>query len=81
MLRLVEPGEEVAFGPSSFRNPLKLPLLTATGRIAGAVATGIFDAASCGRLAAELESCGPRDAAEIALSCGADPRALADDGH
>jgi len=50
------------------------------GTIAGSVASGIFDPATCTRLRCEREACSPSTVAELALSCGADPRALADDG-
>jgi len=80
MLYRIPPGESAAFGPSSLRNPLCVPMLAAQGRIAGALASGIFDPRSSARLAAELENCGPREAGTLTLACGADPRALADDG-
>ncbi|CAJ1365754.1 unnamed protein product, partial [Effrenium voratum] len=79
-LRLVAPGEVAPFGHSRIRNPLGLPLMAASGTVAGKVASGLLDPAACARLAAEMEAAGPRPVAQLALDLGADPRALADDG-
>lgn len=79
-LCVAEPGESVPFGPGTFRNPLALQLLAAKGKIAGTLASGAFDAGTCARLACEREPCGAGDVARLAVSCNADPRALADDG-
>ncbi|CAE8711440.1 unnamed protein product [Polarella glacialis] len=79
-LRLAEPGEAVPFGSEAFRNALGLPLLAVHGRIAGKSATGLFDPATSVNLAAEMEASGAGEAARLAVECGADPRALADDG-
>eukprot|EP00927_Polykrikos_kofoidii_P075793 TRINITY_DN7224_c0_g1_i1.p1 TRINITY_DN7224_c0_g1~~TRINITY_DN7224_c0_g1_i1.p1 ORF type:complete len:1130 (-),score=146.04 TRINITY_DN7224_c0_g1_i1:144-3533(-) len=82
-LRLVPPGEAVTIGSGVvFQNPMSIPILTATGKIVGTTASGVFDPPTCARLAAMLDSqaSGPREAASLAVACGADPRALADDG-
>jgi len=73
-------AETATFGSGLLTNPLSLPMLLAQGKIEGVSASGILDPRSCARLAAELEFHGPRDAAALALACGADPHALADDG-
>jgi len=79
-LTLSKPGETVTFGIGSFRNPCGFPVLAARGRITGILATAVFDLHTSARLAAEIQTCGPSDVAALAVTCGADPRALADDG-
>eukprot|EP00928_Gymnodinium_smaydae_P039170 TRINITY_DN26814_c0_g2_i1.p1 TRINITY_DN26814_c0_g2~~TRINITY_DN26814_c0_g2_i1.p1 ORF type:complete len:1319 (-),score=268.34 TRINITY_DN26814_c0_g2_i1:681-4637(-) len=91
---LVAPRESVNVGTETFSNPLQVPMLAVSGSVAGASATGVLDPLTCTRLAAMLEGqsgCGvgeigrsasfaARTASSLAAACGADPRALADDG-
>jgi len=80
VLSRVPSAETTTFGSGLFTNPLSLPMLLAQGKIAGVSASGMLDPRSCACLAAEMELHGPCEIAALALACGADPHALADDG-
>lgn len=77
----VQAGGGVRLGKAVCRNPMSYPMLQVEGRVVSMPAAGIVDPSACARMAAETTCAeGARGVAASLVTCGADQRALGDDG-